>query len=111
MVNLISSCLWKALWNLQCETSKGDEYSIQHLVQELLFCILKSKMSGFLSMCRTPKRTRNAMVRHCIVALICGEMCDLDLHFGYNLSGSKRFCEFFILNDTSLDRNCLTWQE
>ena len=51
------------------------------------------------------------MVRHCIVALIYGEMCDPDLHFGYDLSGGKRFHEFFTLNDTSLDRNCLTWPE
>ena len=38
-------------------------------------------------------------------------MCDLDLYFGYNLSGGKKFCEFFTLSETTLDRNCLTWPE
>ena len=111
MVNLISYCLWKPLWNLQCETSKGDESSIQYLVQELLFCILKSKMSGFLSMCRTPKRIRSAMVRYCIVALICAENVWSWFIFWAQSLWRKEILWVHYPNETTLDINCLNWPE
>ena len=50
MANLIWTCLWKTLWQLQHEISKGGECSIESLVQQLALCILKSKMSVWISL-------------------------------------------------------------
>ena len=50
MVNLICTCLWKPLWQLQHETSKGGECSTESLVQQLVLWILKSKMSVWISL-------------------------------------------------------------
>ena len=50
MLPLICTCLWKPLWPLHGESSKGGECPIEHLVQEIVFCVLKSKMSLWVSL-------------------------------------------------------------
>lgn len=112
MVNLIWTCLRKPLQQLQHETRKGGECSIEYLLQEIVLCILKSKMSVWvLSMCRTPKRIRSAMVRHCIAALICAENVWSWFIFWAQSLWRKEILWVHYPNETTLDINCLNWPE